>query len=119
MITRMDEIRDKRRVLASEDKDLKDEFTALEFKVLDALDEQGTTMSRGTTASVSISEVEVPNAVDWDEIYDYIQEHNALYLFGRKISATAWRELKEAGVLIPGTEAFKKRSLNLRKLGNS
>jgi hypothetical protein len=110
------ELRDKKRDLQAELKILDEAFRELELSILNEMDAQGTTLTRGSRATVSISESIVPTVTDWDQFYDYVRENDAMYLFERRVAATAWRELLESGDKVPGTEPFTKRSLSLRKL---
>jgi len=42
--------------------------------------------------------------------------NDALHLFQRRLNATAYKELTEAGAQIPGTKGFPKDSIRLGKL---
>lgn len=110
------ELRERKRELQSELKALEEEYKLLEAAILDDMDAQRTTLSRTARASASITETEVPTVVDWEAVQDYIRNNDALYLYEQRLAARAWRELKDSGVLIPGTTPFTRRSLSLRKL---
>lgn len=110
------ELKERLRELEAEKKELNAQLATLEADLLATLDAQGVTLCRGRRASASISESVVPNAADWEEIYEYIRNEDALYLMERRLAVRAWRELYEGGTLIPGTEPFTKRSINTRKL---
>lgn len=109
-------LREKYRALNAEIKELKHQMDDLELEIIAQLDSLDLGMAKGRMASVTVTESEVPTATDWDAIYNFIEENNAPYLLERRISAAAWRELKDAGELLPGTEPFKKRGISLRKL---
>ena len=117
-ITRAAEIRDERKTIAARDKELIEEFSKLQEELLEHLDKEGTTVSGNGGYTVSVSEVIVPTAVDWEAIFKYIKDKDALYMLERRISSVAWRELHQSGETIPGTEPFTKRTINLRKSGN-
>lgn len=116
MIDELDELRDRKRELNAELKDIEATMKALEQEIINELDSQGLKFGGGSKARATISETEVPTVVDWDAFYDYVIENKAPYLFERRVAAAPWRELHEAGEAIPGTEPFTKRSLSLRKL---
>ncbi len=116
MIDRMYELRNQRSELSKQDKALRAEFEALSMQVMALLDEQGTTMSRASTASAIITEEEVAHVEDWDQTYEFIKENDAFYLLQRRFNNAAWRELKASDQLVPGTEAVKVRKVALRKI---
>lgn len=115
-IDEMFELRERKRELNSELKDIEAEMRALEQDIIAELDAQDLRFSGGTRARATISESEVPTVTDWDAFYQYVIENEAPYLFERRVAAAAWRELQQAGEAVPGTEPFTKRSLSLRKV---
>lgn len=102
---------------AKEARKTKDE---LEVKVLAAmLDDQEIEKATGKLATVTISRLEVPQVDDWQKTERFILRNKALYLYERRISGKAFRELiAERGPKkpIPGIKVFEKISLNLRSL---
>ena len=110
------ELRDRKRDLNKQLQDLKEEYEAVEAEIMSDLDAQGLGFGGGSRHRATITESVVPSATDWDEFEDYCKENDALYLFERRISAKAWRELVESGEQVPGTEPFTRRSLSLRKI---
>lgn len=115
-INELYELRESMRDLNAQLKALKEQYDEMELSVLNEMDAQGTTLTRSARASVSVSESTVPTVTDWEAVYDYVRANDAMYLFERRVAATAWRELLESGDKVPGTEPFTKRSLSLRKL---
>lgn len=115
MIEQLAELRDRKRDLNSQIKDIEDEFNELQLRVMSALDTIGCSLTRSGPFTVSITESEVPDVTDWDAFHGYILEEGALYLLDRRASVKAWREMYESGVTVPGTQPFTKRSLNLRR----
>lgn len=115
MIDQMNELREQLRALTEEEKELKQQFEELERAVMCELDNSGTTMSAGSTATVSISEEEVGNVKDWDAFYEFIKTEDAFFLLQRRIANAAYRELKQTGQEVPGVTTFTRRKLNLRK----
>lgn len=108
--------RDIRRALAQKDKDLKQQYEALEQEALALLDAQGVSLMRTAGATFSVSETVVPAVKDWDAFYGYIAANDAFHLLQRRPASTAWRELHERGETVPGTEPFTERSVNVRAL---
>lgn len=111
---RLIEIRNERKVLAEQDKALKEEFEELSAEVLVIMDSLGVDATRSTYASMSRSVQQLPNVTDWDAFYRYVDKQKAYYLLPKKVSAKAWAEQLELEGEIPGTESFEKVKLNLR-----
>jgi hypothetical protein len=114
IIDEMYRIREQRREIAKQDKDLKEHFDNLEGELIKVMDEQQTLRSGGQLASAVISTDVYPNVTDWDTVYDYIKENDAFHLLKRQINAAPWRELFELGTPVPGTESFTKRTVSLK-----
>lgn len=117
MLDEFYDLRERKRAIEAELQETKEQMEALENQILLIMDSQGVTATRGTRASVSISEVEVPTIEDWDAVVDYIKRNDAMHLLERRVSNAGWRELHESGETIPGTVPFKRRKLSLRKVG--
>lgn len=109
------ENRDEKRRIREREKELIDEWRVLEMEFLVRLDEQG--MKKATTAdgTASVTEVILPQVVDWDAVYAHIQETGDFYLLQKRPAAAAFRELHDSGETIPGMEVYTKRSISLRK----
>ena len=65
LIDKLEAVREKKRVLAEQDKVLSAQYAELEATLLQRLDADGTQKASSKKATVSISEVVVAN-VDWD-----------------------------------------------------
>lgn len=103
--------------LASETKGFQDQFNELERDLIHSLDDQGLTGSQGHQSRCSVTETEVAQIDDIDALYDYIKETGHFYLLQRRISSTAYRELKAiSGEELPGLSPYMKRSISIRKL---
>lgn len=116
MIDELFELREEYRRLTKAADLIKQDMAELEFALISGLDNIGLQMGRGGKASASVTEQQVPNVTDWDELEKFIYQNEALYLLQRRVSPPAWRELVEAGSDVPGTEAYTKRGISLRKL---
>lgn len=94
------------------------ERRALEDELINRMDEVGTDIVRGDSATISISETVRPQLQDWDAFNKFVLRKKALHLFERRISATAYREMKEelGNKPVPGVSEFVARRLNVRKL---
>jgi macrodomain Ter protein organizer (MatP/YcbG family) len=116
LIDSLFDIRERKRQLNEQLKDIEAEYVDLEFKIIARLQEEGTDLARSKKATASLTESVVPKVDDWDAFYQYIKDNDALYLLERRPSVGAFRELHQAGESIPGVEPFTKIGLNLRKL---
>ena len=116
LIDKMSTLRDQRRVIAEQDKKLKEEYDGLEIQLMEVFDQQATRKGEGKKASASVSDSIIPNVVDWDVFYAYILKNKFTHLLQRRPSTEACRELFETKGKIPGVEPFTKRSINLRNL---
>lgn len=119
LIDDLNGIREKRRLIAEQEKVLEAEYKELEENLLARLDAEGMDKATGKTATISVSTNVVANIVDWDKACAYIKRTNNFQLLQRRISDPAFRELMELKGLkeLPGLEAFSKKRLNLRALG--
>ena len=117
LIDKMDAVREKKRVLAEQDKALSAQYAELEATLLQRLDADGTQKASSKKATVSISEVVVAN-VDWDLAWPLIAKNPQLVQ--RRASDPAFRELFEQKgekyMAKFGMTPFVKRKLNLRSI---
>lgn len=94
------------------------EAREIEDELLIRMQDVGTDIVRGSSATISISENIRPQLQDWDAFSAFVQRKKALHLFERRISTTAYREMKEAlgNKPVPGVTEFTQLRLNVRKL---
>jgi hypothetical protein len=110
-------LREQRRKLAETDKDLRDQYSELEARLIAALDLQETTQARGRSATATLTEEDYASVTDWTTVYDYIRQTESWFLLHKRISNASWKELTELnGEPVPGTQAFRKRSIALRRI---
>lgn len=117
LIDKMDAIREKRRVIAEQDKALAAQYAELEATLMQRLDADGTQKASSKKATVSISEVVVAE-VNWELAWPLIAKNPQLVQ--RRASDPAFRELYEQKgakfMAKYGMTPFIKRKLNLRSL---
>jgi hypothetical protein len=115
MIAELVRIRDRKRELEAELKDLNEQWEGLKSKVLYKMEQEGSNrISSKDGGMVILSEIVVPQIVDWDAFETYVQESGNLYLLQRRVATKAYRELVEAGQEVPGIQPFVKKDINLR-----
>jgi hypothetical protein len=96
-------------------KEKKAVFAEEEKTILDRMDAEGTPRSGGKKANVSVTELVVPQVIDWDEFYKYISRNKAFHMLEKRPSAGAYREIMTQRTKpLPGVVPFTKRSLSLR-----
>lgn len=120
LIDQLEAVREKRRVIAEQDKKLSAEYAEIEATLLQRLDADGTPKASSKKATVSISEVVVADtgAMDWEKAWPLIAKNPQL--MQRRISDPAFRELYELKgekfMAKYSLQPFVKRRLNLRSL---
>jgi predicted transcriptional regulator len=111
MIDNLDKIRDKKRGLDEQVKDLEAQYRELTEKILDRMATENMPKASGRRATVSRSETIVGQLEDWEALTKYISRTKNFQLFERRISAAAFRELFEKKGEVPGVKPFTKVTL--------
>ena len=83
--------------------------------IIGMLEESGLAKASGGMATAGIKVTVEPLVTDWDPVFEYIRKENKFELIQKRISAPAWRELKESGILVPGTEENPVVDISLTK----
>jgi ribonuclease HII len=115
LIDRMFELRDSKRLREAQIKELTSEIDEIKFELIGRFQSDGTEVTATAKATASITETTVPNVTNWDQYYEFIKQEDAFYLLEKRPSTAAWRELHNSGQTPPGTAAFVKYDINLRK----
>jgi hypothetical protein len=115
IIKELAEVRDERRRIADRDKELIEKWRGLEKELLNRFDDQGMLKATAAAGTATITEEILPNVVDWDAVYEHIQNTGDFYLLQKRPAAAAFRELHASGNSIPGIDAYTKRKIALRK----
>lgn len=108
------ELREKKRKLEASIKDLEGQAALIEERLMESMDQSGIEKMTGSKASVSISTTTVANVEDWDAFLAWIYKTKNGHLLQRRVSDAAWREMVEIKKVVPGTQPFTKKRLNLR-----
>lgn len=95
-------------------KELKEEFDKKQWELMCQMEDAGLDQAKSDSATVFVSKDTVPTVKDWDTLTAFIAENEAYYLFQRRVSASAWKEMLEMGQEVPGIEPFEKPKLNMR-----
>ena len=91
IIDEMSTLREKRRVLAEQDKLLKSRFDELSTELIAAFDSQDTRKGEGKKASASITETLVAQKVDWDMFMTWLVKTKNTQLVQQRISDPCFR----------------------------
>ena len=109
--------RQTRLILEREAADLKATESALSKELVNLLSENDLQAGRGQVASFSYKKIEVPNISNWTEVYGFVHARNDFSLLQKRLSEPVWKEYREDGILIPGTEIFETVKTSLTKAG--
>lgn len=113
-IDQLHDLREKKRELEEQVKQLSGQMDELENALIAQMDTEGVTRSTGNLATVSITTSIKPSVEDWDAFYQYIHRHRYYHLLERRPSTTGCRELLETKGKVPGVVPFTQRKLNIR-----
>ena len=94
---------------------MKAEETEIRQTIISLLENAGLAKASGYMATAGIKTTIEPLVVDWDPVFEFIRKENRFELIQKRISAPAWRELKESGILVPGTEENPVIDISLTK----
>ena len=114
-IDRLYELREQKRQIDAELKDIVDEMEQLQSDVLTWLAEQGLDKASAGLATATISRQTFANVKDWSAFHAWVGENAAFHMLERRVAQGAFREMNAAGEEIPGVEPYEKISLSLRK----
>lgn len=118
LIDKLFDLREQRRELDQKVAAVNEQIEEHKLQLLDRFRETGTDYARGSLASATRTEMQVPKIEDWGKVSQWVMENNGLYLLHRRVSAGPWKELLDAGTEVPGIEPFTKIDISLRKRGN-
>ena len=91
-------------------------------QLLEIMDTIGTTTGKAITARATVSEIESPNLVDDEALYNWIaaDPHTRLSVFQRRLHKGNWQDLLNmTGEAVPGIEPYIKRKVVVSKLPNT
>lgn len=89
--------------------------TALKNHIIDTLP-KGDTGAAGKTHQVRVVTEDVPQAENWEEVYEYVRKNKAFDLLQRRLNGKAVLDRIEDGKKIPGVKMFRAVKLSLTKV---
>jgi hypothetical protein len=117
LISVREHLRDHKRTLNEELKNVDAQLYENESTLLDALDSAGLEHAKVDGVAVSISEQTMPNVENWDAFYAFIKENDAFYMLQRRVSTGPYREMLQMEQAVPGVEPYTQRKVNMRSAG--
>lgn len=115
-IDALNDLREEKRKLDAQLKDVEQRYEAAQQEVMALLEEQGADKATGKKATASITVAVVGNIEDRDALDAFMKKTGNFQLLQNRISLPAMRELLEKKGAIPGVSVFHKKTLNLRAL---
>lgn len=95
-------IRDKRRELAKQDEQLKEQLDTVSAKLLEICKEQGASTIRTDHGTVSRRVTKNYWTSDWDSFFKFVKQHDAFSLVQQRINSTNMSQyLEENPELVP------------------
>ncbi len=108
-------LRERRLDIEKTVKELKSQEHELRQELIGILNESGLAKASGHQATASIRTSTVPIVTDWDQVWEYVADHDRFDLLQKRLSTVAWRDLQESGTLVPGTESIEDVDISLTK----
>ena len=114
LLTELTEVRTSLKNLQEKERGFKSRKMELEARIVSTLKEQGIDRIGNDNCTVSIKEEVVPTVEDWDQVYQHLLQTKQFELIQKRMSATAFRELLQTGMNVPGVKATELTRVNFR-----
>lgn len=116
LITEYQQLKAKRAELSQAAAELKQRMDDIEAAMLVELDNAGTdSVSVNGLGTVYRKQEIVPTIEDYATALNYIRDNDLMFLFQRRLNATAYRELLEQGVEVEGINPTQITKIIFRK----
>lgn len=116
LIDSLHEVREQKRILNAQLKELDERYDGLQNQLLQMMDAEGVAKSTGRLATASVTESTQFNIENWDAFCEFMRKGKHFHLVQRRVSAPAVREMCGLKGPVPGLAPFTKREINLRNL---
>ena len=93
---------------------LKKRQRALEATLMTKLDQQGVDRVGNDVCTVSLKKEIVPTVEDWDSVQRHVRDTGQFELLQKRMSATAYRELRSMNLDVPGVKPTELTRINFR-----
>ena len=114
LLTELTEVRTNLKTLQEKERGFKSRKMELEARIVSILKEQGIDRVGNDGCTLSIKQEFVPTVEDWDQVYQYLIQTKQFELIQKRMSATAFRELLQMGMTVPGVKATELTRVNFR-----
>lgn len=114
LLTELTEVRTSLKNLQEKERGFKSRKMELEARIVSSLKQQGIDRIGNASCTVSIKEEVVPTVEDWDQVYQHLLQTKQFELIQKRMSATAFRELLQMGMNVPGVKATELTRVNFR-----
>ena len=104
LLNKLTETRTSLRELQEKERDLKRTKNDLESRIIADLESQGIDRVGNGSCTISIKKEVVPTVEDWDIVQKYIRETGRFELLHKRMSATAFREILQLELGVPGVK---------------
>ena len=114
LLNELTQVRTDLKNLQEKERGFKSRKMELEARIVSTLKEQGIDRIGNDNCTVSIKEEIVPTVEDWDQVYQHLLQTKQFELIQKRMSATAFRELLQMGMNVPGVKATELTRVNFR-----
>lgn len=102
------------KALQEVEKKLKSRQRELEATLMVRLDQQGIDRVGNEVCTVSLKKEIVPTVEDWDKVQQHVRDTGQFELLQKRMSATAYRELRTMNLDVPGVKPTELTRINFR-----
>ena len=116
LISKLGDFRTEKKRLEYEAREVGKHVTAMEYEIMDAMDDQQITESKNISGQkVTLGEAVYPQVDDWDAFHTWILENNYLHFLEKRPAVLAYREALGQGIAVPGVLPFTKRKITFKE----
>lgn len=116
LISQLGEYRTEKKRLEYEAREIGKRITAMEYEIMDVMDNQQITESKNIAGQkVTLGEAVYPQVEDWDAFHTWILENHYLHFLEKRAAVLAYREALGQGIAVPGVLPFTKRKITFRE----
>ncbi|RLA51613.1 MAG: hypothetical protein DRR42_09855 [Gammaproteobacteria bacterium] len=116
LISKLGDFRTEKKRLEYEAREIGKHVTAMEYEIMDVMDDQQIIESKNTSGQkVTLGEAVYPQVDDWDAFHSWILENHYLHFLEKRPAVLAYREALGQGIAVPGVLPFTKRKITFRE----
>lgn len=115
LIAQLGELRTEKKRLDYEANEIAKLITIKEHEIMDAMDDQQITETRGEAGKVILGEAVYPQVQDWDAFHNWILENHYLHFLEKRAAVLAYREALGQGIAVPGVLPYTKRKITFKE----